>query len=291
MKKRILVFLIIGLAFILVSCGGGTKTFKVSFNSNGGTSIETQEVAMGEKLERFSQPTKKGYDFKGWYIDSSFNVEFDLNKDIEKDTELYAKWELINYTITYDLDGGTNDANAPKVYDINSDFDLPIPTKLRYKFIGWYGNGDFIGNQITKVSKGSEGNLKLYAKWEDDNIFRKTFYSMTTYIHNLGYNDLGVALFLKSNHTEGYTYLQTDTDPYNLNNSIARPDNYTDIMIDALDVTKEVFKRLGFSQSVWSQMTSTTALMGVRTATENGIKATWTYHPDRGLEITYTFAD
>lgn len=290
MKKRLLLFLSVALTLILASCGGGSKTFNVSFNSNGGTSISTQEVSRGGKLEEFTQPTKQGYEFKGWYIDSSFNVEFDLKKEIEKDIELYAKWDIINYTITYDLDGGTNEANAPKTYDINSSFDLPTPTKLRYKFLGWYSNSGFTGNQITKINKGSEGALKLYAKWEDDNILRKTFYDMIFYIQDMGYNASQVSYFMKADHNN-YLYLSTDTDPLNLNNSVLRPDYYDETMYDALEITKEIFKRLGFSQSVWNQMISTLALMGARTATENGIKATWTYHPDKGLEITYTFAD
>jgi uncharacterized repeat protein (TIGR02543 family) len=276
---------------MFTACSTNVSTFTVSFNSNGGNPVESILVEEGLSVGSIEDPSRDGYRFADWYIDSSFNVIFDDSKVIDKDIELYAKWDIINYNIIYNLNGGTNDVTAPKNYDISSSFDLPAPSKTRYKFLGWYTSEDFNGDAISSILQGGKGDLVLYAKWEEDNIFKNTYLAMTTYIHNLGYNDLGVAVLLGSDTSEGYTYLETDTDPYNLNNSSSRPNNYGEIMTDALAITKEVFKRLGFSQSVWTQMTSTTAIMGAKTATENGITATWTYHPDKGLEIIYTFAD
>lgn len=44
---------------------------------------------------------------------------------------------------------------------------------------------------------------------------------------------------------------------------------------------------LGFNKSLYNQMVTTTALMGIQTAENEKYKVTWTYHPNRGLEVTY----
>ena len=72
----------------------------------------------------------------------------------------------INYTIAYNLNGGTNYANAPISYNITSaTITLGTPTKTNNVFAGWYDNSGFNGDTITKISSGSTGNRNLYAKW------------------------------------------------------------------------------------------------------------------------------
>ena len=81
---------------------------------------------------------------------------------------LYAKWEVADYTISYEMNGGTNAAGNPTTYNINSDdIVLATPTKEGASFDGWfynYENGVF-SNRATQISKGSSGNKTLYAKW------------------------------------------------------------------------------------------------------------------------------
>ena len=55
--------------------------------------------------------TREGYNFKGWYTSSDggktlSESQFDLDSIIKKNTTLYAKWEIIEYTIHYELSGG-----------------------------------------------------------------------------------------------------------------------------------------------------------------------------------------
>ena len=71
------------------------------------------------------------------------------------------------YTITYELDGGTNHGNNPATYTAATDtIILQAPTKEGYIFAGWYRDAAFT-LPITQIEKGSSGNITLYAKWEN----------------------------------------------------------------------------------------------------------------------------
>ena len=65
----------------------------VGFNSNGGTSVDSQFVESGEKLAAPEAPTKQGATFAGWYKDAELTQAFDPAVDaVESDLTLYAKW-------------------------------------------------------------------------------------------------------------------------------------------------------------------------------------------------------
>jgi hypothetical protein len=57
---------------------------------------------------------------------------------------------------------------------------------------------------------------------------------------------------------------------------------------NALDAIQYANSELGFPGSVYSQMLKTTALMGRQSEENSKYKVSWTYHPDDGLEVTYT---
>ena len=71
-----------------------------------------------------------------------------------------------SFSISYNLDGGTNVQNPITEYYATSNAILPIPNKNNYTFGGWYENDSFTGNSITTTPTGSSvRNLNLYAKW------------------------------------------------------------------------------------------------------------------------------
>lgn len=69
-------------------------TYKVTFNSNGGSDVKAQEVdAASGKVEEPQEPTKRGYDFDGWYSDEECSNAWDFANDtVASDMTLYAKW-------------------------------------------------------------------------------------------------------------------------------------------------------------------------------------------------------
>lgn len=80
------------------SGGGGytpapTETYyTVTFDSNGGSAVESQQVKAGECAVEPSEPTKDGYTFGDWYSDSGLTSAYSFETPITKDITVYAKW-------------------------------------------------------------------------------------------------------------------------------------------------------------------------------------------------------
>ena len=81
-------------------------------------------------------------------------------------TTLTAQWTVNQYTITYDLAGGTVESN-PNTYTIETKaFTLKNPTKSGYTFTGWSGTGlDGENNMTVTIPTGSTGNRIYTAHW------------------------------------------------------------------------------------------------------------------------------
>ncbi len=114
-------------------------------------------------------PTRTGYTFKGWYSDASLNNKVnDGGKSYtpSADITLYAKWETITYTITYNLNGGTNNVSNPATYNIETaTISLATPTRKGYDFEGWHTANNNTSEKVTQIAQGSTGNKTLYARW------------------------------------------------------------------------------------------------------------------------------
>lgn len=74
------------------------------------------------------------------------------------------------------------------------------------------------------------------------------------------------------------SYIEVDTNPLDL-------DDYSST--SAFNMVKALNKELGFNESLNSKMLKTRALDGTLSDENDNIKVTWTYHPDRGLNVTY----
>jgi uncharacterized repeat protein (TIGR02543 family) len=81
-------------------------------------------------------PTKAGHNFEGWFTDPEYSTSFDTSSAINADQVLYAKFTIVQYTITFDTDGGSEIAAITQ--DYNSDVTAPAdPTRTGYTFTGW----------------------------------------------------------------------------------------------------------------------------------------------------------
>ncbi|MBR1714589.1 MAG: leucine-rich repeat protein [Treponema sp.] len=114
-----------------------------------------------------------GYDFVGWYIgDKKIEEGFKINQNYT----FTAKFEAIDYTINYELNGGKNSSENPLSYTIESDsFSFAAPTRTGYKFSGWYETEDFAGSSTAGIESGNFGDKTLYAKW---NLIYKISYEL-----------------------------------------------------------------------------------------------------------------
>lgn len=141
------------------------KTYTITFDCSGGTVIDTITVEEGTILNSASYVTSKnGYNFVEWQLDG---VAYDFSQEVNSDLELVAVWSLVEYSITYETNGGTLSDDSINSYTIESStVTLPTVTKNGYDFKGWYTSSDFSGSAVSQIEKGSYGNKKLYAKYE-----------------------------------------------------------------------------------------------------------------------------
>ncbi len=123
------------------------------------------EYTIEDEVE-LPEPYRVGYKFRGWYDNDKFtgSAVTVIPAGSTGDKKFYAKWTPEEYTITYNLDGGTNAEGNPPKYDVEDDeIKLSDPTKKGYKFLGWY---DEDGKKVTGIPAGSTGNRVFRAKWE-----------------------------------------------------------------------------------------------------------------------------
>ena len=146
-------------------------TYAVTLNTNGGTIADGKDVTgytygVGATLP--TDVTRTGYTFKGWYDNESLTGSpvTAIGGTEMGNKEYWAKWEINQYTIAYDLAGGTAEGN-PDTYTIETGaFTLKNPTKSGYTFTGWSGTGlDGENNMTVTIPTGSTGNRAYTAHW------------------------------------------------------------------------------------------------------------------------------
>ena len=144
------------------------KKVTISFNGNGGkASKKSLKVKAGAKYGSLPSAKWKGYKFLGWFTKKKGGEQISDTSNLEKakNQTLYAQWEKETYTISYELNGGTNSQKNPNTYTITTKtFSFKNPTRKGYVFKGWYTDSKF-KKSIKKIAKGSSGNKVLYAKW------------------------------------------------------------------------------------------------------------------------------
>jgi uncharacterized repeat protein (TIGR02543 family) len=141
------------------------NAYTITFDSNGGTDVISITQDYASEIVEPNEPTRVGYTFEGWFTNSGLTNAYAFTTMPAEDITLYAKWIFIKYTITYELNDGTNHTNNPTSFNVNSSINLLEPTKIGHTFAGWYLNSDFSGNVNSNIALGTTGNLMLFAKW------------------------------------------------------------------------------------------------------------------------------
>lgn len=144
------------------------ETYTVAFNANGHGQAAAGfvRVEAGKKVGTPAKPdADDGYEFVGWFTDKEGTTDFDFDQSITKSVVLYAKWKLKTFSISYKLNGATNNAKNPESYTIESNtIQLADPIAAEgYDFEGWFYDADFT-QKATQIINGTSGDKTLYAK-------------------------------------------------------------------------------------------------------------------------------
>ena len=102
MKKIVLTVLVAAL-LLLTFVGCAPKTFTVTFDTDGGSTVAAQTVKEGEKAQKPTPPpTKTGFEFDNWYTAKTGGEVFDFDKEVTGDVTVYARWTAVSAkTVTF----------------------------------------------------------------------------------------------------------------------------------------------------------------------------------------------
>lgn len=120
-----------------------------------------------EQTVTLPTPTRTGYTFLGWTGEGITTPQPNVTipKGSTGDKTYIENWELTEYNITMDLNGGGGQEKV--VYTMtDEDFELPTPTRNGYEFVGWTGEGITTPQTSVKIPKGSTGNKAYTANWK-----------------------------------------------------------------------------------------------------------------------------
>lgn len=144
----------------------------IKYDANGGTGApadQTKEHGQSINLHT-TVPTRQGYTFQGWATsNSSSTVAYQAGATYTADADvtLYAVWEIITYTITYNANGGTGAPNAQtKEYGTTVALSSTRPTKDGHVFQGWSTANDATAEYQPGANYTANANVTLYAVWK-----------------------------------------------------------------------------------------------------------------------------
>ena len=89
MMIAIVLIVLLGILIFAIVVSSKGNSIKVTFDSHGGTEVESLKIKKGEIIEEPEKPSKEGYEFIGWYYDGK---KFDFSKELDKNIKLEAKW-------------------------------------------------------------------------------------------------------------------------------------------------------------------------------------------------------
>jgi uncharacterized repeat protein (TIGR02543 family) len=145
--------------------------YTVTFNTNGGSSVPSQTVSHGDGAGRPANPTKTGYTFEDWYDD--YGLPYDFSTPVTGNTDLYAQWNPITYTVTYNKNAADAAGDMPDsdfTYGESQNLRTNTFTRTGYTFAGWAtasaGAVAFTGGQsVSDLTTTAGATVTLWAVW------------------------------------------------------------------------------------------------------------------------------
>ena len=195
--------------------------YKVSYDEMGGTEVADATVINGQTFASPANPTKAGYEFIGWYMDSEYQTPFMFGTQIiTSDITLYANWALVDFSVAaYEVDFDLGyDAVAPaKMQTVGGKlYNVPEVEREGYNFCGWwisdYENGEKLTYKYTPNTVFS-ANTTMFAVWEAKDLGSKLSAPQVEVADNVIRWDgvSGVSIYrLKVTGPEGFLKIEED---------------------------------------------------------------------------------
>ena len=134
--------------------------FTVTFNSQSGSAVSSQQVEQGGNAAQPGNPVREGLTFGGWFKDQACTQVWDFHSEaVNANVTLYALWQC---AVLFNPNGGS--AVPAQLVSVGGTASAPTaPKHSNYNFVGWYSDLCL----ATPYSFGSavQGNITLYAKW------------------------------------------------------------------------------------------------------------------------------
>ena len=135
----------------------GKVSYLVSFNTFGGTPIESQYDSV---IEEMPTSSKEGHVLKGWYIETETDLVC-FPYTLTKDVTLNASWAIATYSCTFETNGGTP---VDPITDVNVIDVSPTTAREGYDFAGWHLESD-LSDDFVSFPLTLKANTVLYAAW------------------------------------------------------------------------------------------------------------------------------
>jgi len=214
----------------------GHKVYTVSFNSNGGSAVESQTVMEGEKITKPTDPTKEDSYFTGWYKDHELETLWSFSSDtVTADITLYAKWSNIPFyevSLTYegtsissgeeiDVGGCTKDSSEEYTFTITNQG----TNSLSIEDVSVSGTVFSISQQplASVLATGSSSTFKTIFSPVSTDSYTETLTITFIEIENFVFNITGEGTLaeIKISKDDGTTEIPTGTGIYNFDSQIA----------------------------------------------------------------------
>ena len=140
--------------------------YNITMDLNGGSGQEKVVYTMTDEDFELPTPTRNGYEFVGWTGEDITTPQTSviIPKGSTGNKAYTANWQVIEYTITLDTNGGP--AVSPIKYTVEDSFTLPYPLRPGYEFAGWTLDGSgMLPFTPLIISPGTTGDLHYKAEW------------------------------------------------------------------------------------------------------------------------------
>ncbi len=139
--------------------------YTLTFETNGGTAIAAKQLPYETLIGMTHETTKANHKLVGWYLDAAFTTSVTAESKLTADTTIYAKWEAVDYTLTFETNGGTAIAAKQLPYETLIGMTHET-TKANHKLVGWYLDAAFTTSVAAETKLTAD--TTIYAKWEEN---------------------------------------------------------------------------------------------------------------------------